>query len=859
MDKTVSVIIPNYNQGQYLLESLRGITRQSYQAQEILVVDDGSTDSSMEVLQRFALEEPSLRILSLPENRGVAEAATLGLAAAQGELVYHSAADDPIMESFLESSVRLLERHPQAGLCVTDTRGIHVNGSWETVRFGISTSPSYISPERFWDFASQQDFLDLPTHTATYYRQKQIDCGGIIKPLKWHHDWFVALVVAMRHGICYHPETLKWLRWNSESYSFTGQRDRASQQQVIMAILELLESPAYSDVREFFKTPSILGRFGFKILDLLFEHERFWPYFSWELFARTLQRENVFVEELDFNVLRGLSRQRQIQSAREILETSARQVEQAAENYVAQRNFEDAIFYYMKMCDLRPNSDQMYFKLGASYIKCGWPEHGLRVLEKAASLDPANEETARLIKDTKAALNHKPDQSTQWNLRWVPVWSDRDWPPYRLGQRLWAGPADTRPGDNIVGSVTAIIWNVGDGQELDLTLQDLALQTMLPGEVVLVGQDPGPIQERWGSRLPRLRWEPSPAGPYQMPWSERVLSLAGGDYLLFLASGDRLDATYLSQAVNALHVAPRVAVCYAPRWSLSEHGSESRLFSPVDLSEFGDEAIAMERGFLLRRHAAHFPSHLLMKLEWLGGWFLGLYTALDRGACLLNQPLVQLNPARIWPGAPSPEEGQRWSAVAASLLNTVMNGKLRYLRPLLAYGGFLARVGYAPLIKALMPLFHLWNNETLFVMQYPFYLWNQERASRWSGRQPATPTDHLADFDRGRTAVREGRIREAEGIFRELTQTRPDFAPAYASLAVLASSRGQHSLAREQLEKACQLDPGNSQAWLQLGKAYRSLGQMEQANRAFKNVLASEPGNQEALGCLENMSAGGAG
>jgi glycosyltransferase involved in cell wall biosynthesis/Flp pilus assembly protein TadD len=885
MGKTVSVIIPNYNQGDYLIECIQSLLRQSRPPQEILVVDDGSTDHSREVLKRHALEEPSLRYLCLPRNMGAAEACAQGLAAASGDLVYHSAADDPVLPKFIEASATLLERHPQAGLCVTDFRGIYANGDWETVRFGISGRPSYISPDRFVEFAKQQDFLNLPTHTATYYRQRQIACGGIIRPLKWHHDWFVALVVAFRHGICYHPESLKFLRCSSESYSSTGQRDRLSQQEVLGNIFDLLDSPAYADVREFFKMPSVIGRFGFKLVDMLLNQERLWPYFSWEVFARALQGESAHLEKDDFRDLQEMDRERQIATARNVLENVAVQMESTADGLAAQRNYEDAVSWYQKLCDLRPQSAQASYKLGASLFKGGWSDQAVKYLERAEGLDPDNGDIRNALGDARQAALRMQNNSVRWGGRWASTWGKRDWPPYKTGTRLWSGPNDTRPQTGLASAVSVLLWNLGDPRQLDATLSDLAAQTLKPGEVILVGADPGEEYEAWGKRFPRLLWAASAGGEQEPPWGQRPLSLARGEYLLFLAAGDRLHNDYLRQAVAAMEEAPKVGVCLTPRQARPGQGPEPLLMNPLQLAEMGDDNLVMERGFLLRREAAHFPPAALVKLEWLGGWFLGLYVCLARGVCLLPEPFVTLNPDQPWAGEPDEsqgEQGQRRSAVMAALLNTVMVGQLRYLRALLAYGGFLARVGPS-LIKAAMGMTHMWNAETMMVLQYPLFLWNRERAERAGGMERlnglkrASETERpseveraveierpgldsaLMDLERGRQEVSQGRLREAEAIFSRLASQRPDLSAAPAALAVLAGSRGDHDQARQLLEEACRLDPDNPLALLQLGRAYQRLGLGGQASQAFHQVLALDPQNQEARGCLSQMTAQGPG
>ena len=65
----LSAVIPNFNHGSVIGEAIRAIAEQEPAADEIIVVDDGSTDNSIEILQRLCREFPRLRVIRLEENR----------------------------------------------------------------------------------------------------------------------------------------------------------------------------------------------------------------------------------------------------------------------------------------------------------------------------------------------------------------------------------------------------------------------------------------------------------------------------------------------------------------------------------------------------------------------------------------------------------------------------------------------------------------------------------------------------------------------------------------------------------------------------------------------------------------------
>lgn len=91
---TLAVIIPNYNNSKYLPQCIESIIRQTYQPQQIVVVDDCSTDNSREVISELQQKYPVICPVFLEKNGGVSNARNVGLDRAQTEYVTYMDADD---------------------------------------------------------------------------------------------------------------------------------------------------------------------------------------------------------------------------------------------------------------------------------------------------------------------------------------------------------------------------------------------------------------------------------------------------------------------------------------------------------------------------------------------------------------------------------------------------------------------------------------------------------------------------------------------------------------------------------------------------------------------------------------------
>ncbi|MGH7307979.1 MAG: glycosyltransferase family 2 protein [Candidatus Rokuibacteriota bacterium] len=109
----VTVVMPVYNAEPYLREALAGVLAQTFTDFELLAIDDGSTDGSLEVLRRCA--DPRLRVVSRP-HEGVVRTMNAALALAQAELIARADADDVCLPERLERQVQFLTAHPGVAL-----------------------------------------------------------------------------------------------------------------------------------------------------------------------------------------------------------------------------------------------------------------------------------------------------------------------------------------------------------------------------------------------------------------------------------------------------------------------------------------------------------------------------------------------------------------------------------------------------------------------------------------------------------------------------------------------------------------------------------------------------------------------
>ncbi len=146
----VSVIIPAYNQAAFITQAVASLQAQTLDSWECIVVDDGSTDNTAEVVANIALSEPRVRLLQ-KQNGGSASAREMGLQFVAGEFIQFLDADDTLSPNKLEQQVQLMEREhldiSYTAFCSengqgqrTPSRAVRLNTYKILVRWGLGAS-----------------------------------------------------------------------------------------------------------------------------------------------------------------------------------------------------------------------------------------------------------------------------------------------------------------------------------------------------------------------------------------------------------------------------------------------------------------------------------------------------------------------------------------------------------------------------------------------------------------------------------------------------------------------------------------------------------------------------------------------
>ena len=122
MQPRISIIVPCYNGAKYIRETLDCLLKQTIEDWECVIVNDGSTDNSLDILKDYA-EKDSRYMYIDKENEGPSIARNIGIAASSGKYILPLDADDLIAPSYAEKAIDYLESHPKTKMvyCICQT------------------------------------------------------------------------------------------------------------------------------------------------------------------------------------------------------------------------------------------------------------------------------------------------------------------------------------------------------------------------------------------------------------------------------------------------------------------------------------------------------------------------------------------------------------------------------------------------------------------------------------------------------------------------------------------------------------------------------------------------------------------
>ncbi len=234
MKPLVSIIIPTYNVGKYIDQTLESIFNQDFTDYEIIVVDDGSTDATQSVLESF-----KNRIsYCYQENRGPAAARNVGIKMAKGKYIAFQDGDDLWPKSKLKLQMELMESYTDVGLLSGDMQRFsegHVKVSSMFKKYGFDRNffgDNFYVIDAYKKIYVQGNYI--PTGTVILRRNCLEKVGCFDEGLRHSEDLDLWLRIAMQYRLAYSNEI--WLLRRDHEINLTGDTEKMN-----LSLIKVLE------------------------------------------------------------------------------------------------------------------------------------------------------------------------------------------------------------------------------------------------------------------------------------------------------------------------------------------------------------------------------------------------------------------------------------------------------------------------------------------------------------------------------------------------------------------------------------------------------------------------------------------
>ena len=201
-DNLISVVMPCFNGAGTIADSIAAVFNQDYENLELVVVDDGSNDNSLDILNALSTEYPGINILS-QSNKGPAAARNLGIRKALGEFIAFLDADDSWAPNCLSELIQPLLAGPEYVLSYCGWQNLGLSGG----RGEPFVPPDYETPEKNVKLFTG---CRWPIHAALTRRSAIVDAGGFDESLKACMDFDLWLRLGTARPVACVPKVLAY-------------------------------------------------------------------------------------------------------------------------------------------------------------------------------------------------------------------------------------------------------------------------------------------------------------------------------------------------------------------------------------------------------------------------------------------------------------------------------------------------------------------------------------------------------------------------------------------------------------------------------------------------------------------------
>lgn len=217
----ISIITASYNYSKYISETIKSVQTQTYSDWELIVVDDASTDNSVEIIRSFC-DDKRIKLICHDKNKGLSKVIQTGLKYAKGEWIAFLESDDVWNKNTLLERIQVIKNNPQVGIIFNDIEEFGDKNSVLAIKNNLENYRKKISNLSF----PRNIFYDinvdnlLLTFSAVMIKQKFLENCPLNSPIDALLDWWIFIHVSFKNEAFYINKKLTKWRQHSDSYLY---------------------------------------------------------------------------------------------------------------------------------------------------------------------------------------------------------------------------------------------------------------------------------------------------------------------------------------------------------------------------------------------------------------------------------------------------------------------------------------------------------------------------------------------------------------------------------------------------------------------------------------------------------------
>lgn len=275
----ISIIVPNYNYAQYIESALDSLVKQTYTNFEVCIVDDCSTDLSVERILPYIEKDKRFFLIQNQVNSGCCFSLSVGLEKTNGDYVFTFASDDLVLPHFLEKNVQAIKSNPETGLfCSRYTRFYSDKPNEKIINpKHLSYKEMNMNKSALIEQIKRNQFF-IPGNTAVIKREFLSKFNNFEEKYGIYIDWFTYHRIGFTYGCHFIPEDLALMRLHRNSLSTTENLEE--KKKAWAHILKELWNFKNRSLKKAFIQSRLFNTLGTPFFEFVITNPKYWLFFK---------------------------------------------------------------------------------------------------------------------------------------------------------------------------------------------------------------------------------------------------------------------------------------------------------------------------------------------------------------------------------------------------------------------------------------------------------------------------------------------------------------------------------------------------------------------------------------------------